>query len=97
MTNRGILQQTAKDLMNKDLFPKYALSYLKDPNMMQQALKEYEASPMKSFRCPECGITLNAPKTWVIQHCKIHHHEVKENESIATRINPYMEQFNVKI
>ena len=94
-----ILSQTAKDLMNKKLFPEYALSYLKDPQMLKAALIEWENSPTKSFRCPECGITINAPKSWIIQHVKIHHNakEKKENEISETRVNPYWEMNRIRI
>ena len=85
--------------MNKDLFPDYAKSYLTDPSMVKSALKEWDGSPCKSYRCPECGITINGPKTWIIQHVKTHHNktESKDNELKETKINPYWELNRIKI
>jgi len=94
----NILKKTAADLMNKNLFPDYALSYLKDESMLKSALIEWRNSPTKSFRCPDCGITINAPKTWIIQHVKIHHNKKqKDNEIRETRINPYWELNKIRI
>ena len=99
MQNSKIIFQTAQDLMRKNLMPKHTLSYLKDPNMLKAAITEFNNSQFKSWRCPECGITMNAPKSWLIQHVKIHHmtKERKENEIRDTRINPYRNVNRVNI
>lgn len=97
--NGSMIMQTASDLIKKDLFPKHALGYLKDPRMLESAIDEYNKFALSSFRCPDCGITMNAPKSWIIQHVKIHHmkKEAKENEIRDTKVNPYWEANRIKI
>ena len=99
MSDWSILRQTAKDLINKKAFPEYALSYLKDPSMMKSAMKEWNGSPFKSYRCPECNRTITGPKSWMIQHVKIHHNAMKQNENEIreTKVNPYWEMNRIRI
>jgi len=85
------LLKTAKDLTRKELVPKHTLSFFQDKKMLRAALSEYRRSPFKEFSCPECGINIQAPKTWVIQHVKYHHMKTdsKENEPKIGKVNPY--------
>lgn len=87
-----ILEQTKKDLINKKHFPKYAMQYLTDPQMLNAAIHNYVLEQVKQWQCPVCQITIKAPKQWMIQH--LHSHKVffkdrKENEVIEHKVNPY--------
>lgn len=97
--NSSMLFQTANDLKRKKLLPDYAMSYLSDPQMLYAAFTEYNKSGIKSWRCPECGITINGAKSWLIQHVKTHHNkkEKKDNEITDTRVNPYWYANRIKI
>jgi len=86
-----IINQTRKDLLRKGYFPKYAESYLTDPNMLKAAIYNYTMEPMKSYRCPRCAITIKCPREWIHQHIKMHdiNKEKRENEPRENSINPY--------
>ena len=88
---RNIINQTAKDLLSKELFPKYAESYLKDSKMLDAAVTNYQNQPFKSWVCPHCAIELFAPKPWIIQHLKTHTNrkETRENEAKISKVRPY--------
>lgn len=68
----GRVYQSAKDLMNKKLIPKYAWSYLKDPKMLLEAIDECFKSPFQEWTCPECIIRVYGPRKWIGFHLAIH-------------------------
>lgn len=89
--NSGLIYKTAEDLLNKNLVPQHTKAFFKDPNMLNAAIVNYTKSKIKEWNCPECGITIRAPKKWMIQHIKYHHmkKDSKDNEPEITKINPY--------
>ena len=64
--------QSAKDLLNKKLFPKYAEIYLTDPNMLEQAIEETFRGPFREWSCHECGMVVYGPKKWLHYHLGYH-------------------------
>lgn len=86
-----IINQTRKDLLNKNLMPQRAKRHLTDPNMLKAAIYNYSIEAVKSYRCPVCAITIKCPKEWMIQHTKLHHENrgLKDNEPHESKINPY--------
>lgn len=68
----GRVYASAKALMEKKLIPKYAWSYLTDPNMLKEATDETMKGPFREWSCPDCGITVFGPKKWIHLHLPIH-------------------------
>ncbi|MEE9215754.1 MAG: hypothetical protein V3U54_13445 [Thermodesulfobacteriota bacterium] len=68
----GRVCASAKALMYKKLIPKYAWSYLTDPNMLKEAIDETMKGPYREWSCPDCGITVFGPKKWIHLHLPIH-------------------------
>jgi len=64
--------QSAKDLVNKKLVPKYALMYFQQKIMLDQAISECFKSPFQEWTCPECMIRVYGPKKWIGFHLAIH-------------------------
>ena len=90
-TNREIIQQTAKDMLNKNVVNDHSKMYLKDPQMINQAVQAYSTELIKEYSCPECNLTIKCPKQWIVLHfqkcAKVHLR--KENEIIQSKVNPY--------
>jgi hypothetical protein len=90
-SNKQIIEQTAKDMLNKNLVYDQAKMYLKDPSMIKQAIKAYDTELIKEYSCPNCNLTIKCPKKWIILHfqkcSKVH--KRKENETIQSKVNPY--------
>ena len=87
-----ILKQTSQDLINKKLIPEYALTFLKDKNMLKAAAYNYAKEIIKSYGCPICGLTIKCPKKWIVQHIKIHERnplERKDGDVFESKLNPY--------
>ena len=76
--SRKVLQ-SAKDLMEKKLIPKYAWMYLQDPKMLGEAIDETMKGPFREWSCPKCAITVYGPKKWMHLHLG-HHGKFKERE-----------------
>jgi len=85
--------QSAADLYYSPHVPEYTKIYLKDSKMLKQGFREWQKQPFKAWSCPKCGITVNGPKTWLIQHekqcSKMYRRDGKENELIATDYKLY--------
>jgi hypothetical protein len=90
-TNEQIIKQTAKDMLRKNLINDQSKMFLKDPNMIKQAIKAYDTELIKEYSCPECGLTIKCPKKWIILHFQkcSQVHKRKENEIIQSKVNPY--------
>lgn len=91
-TNRAIIQQTAKDILNKNLVTEKDKLFLTDPNMINQAIHEYNTELIKEYSCPNCNLTIKCPKKWIILHhnqCKKVKDKMKENEMIKSNFKPY--------
>jgi hypothetical protein len=90
-TNEQIIKQTAKDMLNKNQVYDHAKMYLKDPNMLKQAVKSYSTELIKEYSCPNCNLTIKCPKKWIILHFQkcSSVHKRKENEIIQSKLNPY--------
>ena len=90
-TNRAIIQQTAKDILNKNLVTEKDKLYLTDPNMINQAIRAYDVELIKEYSCPNCNLTIKCPKKWIILHFQkcSQVHKRKENETIQSKVNPY--------
>ena len=88
---RSIINQTAKDLLSKDLFPEYTRGYLTDSKMLDAAAKDFQNQTFKSWVCPHCQIELFAPKSWIIQHLKTHTNKIhdRENEIKESKVRIY--------
>ncbi len=92
MHSTRVINQTKKDLLNKNFFRNESLSYLTDPNMLKAAIYNYSVEPIKTWGCPICQIAIKGPKAWMLQHIKNHEknpRERKENEVIENKVNPY--------
>jgi len=90
--NQKLLQQTAKDLINKNYLPeRFAYHLKKDPQIWQASMHNFFMEPFKEFFCPHCQISIKAPKEWVKQHIKTHFRDdsKKENEMLIAKVNPY--------
>jgi hypothetical protein len=91
-TNRAIIQQTAKDILNKNLVTEKDKLFLTDPNMIKQAIHAYDTELIKEYSCPNCNLTIKCPKKWIIlhhNHCKKVKDKQKMNEVIQTNFKPY--------
>ena len=90
-TNRQIINQTAKDMLNKNLVYDHAKMYLNDPHMINQAVKSYSTELIKEYSCPNCNLTIKCPKKWIMLHFQkcSQVHKRKENEIIQSKVNPY--------
>jgi len=64
--------QSAKDLLEKKQFPKYAEIYLKDKSMLINAIEETFKGPFREWSCHECGILVYGPKKWLHFHLGKH-------------------------
>jgi len=64
--------ESAKNLLDKKLFPKYAEIYLKDPQMVKTAIEETFRGPFREWSCHECGIVVFGPKSWLHFHLGLH-------------------------
>lgn len=64
--------ESAKNLLSKKLFPKYAESYLTDPHMLEAAIEETFRGPFREWSCHECGIVVYGPKRWLHFHLGYH-------------------------
>ena len=64
--------ESAKNLLNKKLFQKYAEIYLKDPIMLESAIEETFRGPFREWSCHECGIVVYGPKKWLHFHLGLH-------------------------
>jgi len=64
--------ESAKNLLNKKLFPKYAEQYLTDKLMLEQAIEETFRGPFREWSCHECGIIVYGPKKWLHFHLGYH-------------------------
>ncbi len=64
--------ESARNLLNKKLFPKYAEIFLKDKLMLETAIEECFRSPTQEWSCHECGIVVFGPKKWIHFHLSIH-------------------------
>ena len=64
-----------------------------DPKFMQASINNYPKEVFKEHICPDCMISIRAPKAWVIAHhkqCKgVYRDKAKENEPLTSRIHPY--------
>ncbi len=90
-TNEQIIKQTAKDMLRKNLVADHAKMYLKNPSMLNQAVKSYSTELIKEYSCPNCNLTIKCPKKWIILHFQkcSQVHKRKENEIIQSKVNPY--------
>jgi len=84
--------QSAKDLLEKKQFPKYAEQYLKDPLMLEQAIEETFRGPFREWSCHECGIMVYGPKKWLHFHLG-KHGRFKERENRGGEI--YQMKFGI--
>ena len=64
--------ESAKDLLNKKHFPKYAEQYLTDSSMLKSAIEETFRGPFREWSCHECGIIVYGPKKWLHFHLGKH-------------------------
>ena len=48
-TNEQIIKQTAKDMLRKNLINDQSKMFLKDPNMIKQAIKAYDTELIKEY------------------------------------------------
>ena len=91
-SNKQIIEQTAKDMLNKNLVYDQAKMYLKNPSMIKQAIKAYDTELIKEYSSPNCNLTIKCPKKWIIlhhNHCKKVKDKQKMNEVIQTNFKPY--------
>jgi len=77
--------ESAKNLLNKKLFPKYAEQYLTDPLMLKSAIEETFRGPFREWSCHECGIVVYGPKKWLHFHLG-YHGKFKKREGRAGEI-----------
>ena len=93
--NRAILQQTAKDLMNKKLVPFHTLANFMDPNAIDIATHNYMLEPIKEYTCPKCMLSIRCPRQWIREHHKMcvkahpYYEKRKDNEQLISSFHPY--------
>ena len=85
------LTELAKKIDNKGLFPEQSLGLLRSKQALREAALNSMLEPFSHHTCKECGILINVPRKWMIEHAKWHNtrKEMKENEYRFTTINPY--------
>ena len=91
-TNRAIIQQTAKDILRKNLVTEQDKLFLTDPRMLNQAIHAYDIELIKEYSCPNCNLTIKCPKKWIIlhhNHCRKVKEKQKEGGTIQTNFKPY--------
>ena len=86
LRTRAILQQTAKDLMNKKLVPHHTLANFMDPNAIDIATHNYIREPIKEYTCPKCMLTIRCPRQWIREHHKM-----------CEKTHPYFEKKKAKV
>ena len=91
---KEILQQTAKDLTRKNMVPHHTLSHfnLKDPQILNAAIVEYDKQKFKVIRCPACQRFIKGPMTWIHHHFKIcaKTHREHRGETITMDFKPHI-------
>lgn len=84
-----ILNQNAKDLINKKLIPDYTIGHF-DPQTLNTNFANWMISGVSNYKCKKCGIVIHGPKDWIVQHIKTHFKsEARENEEETVEVNPY--------
>ena len=88
--SKRIINQAAKDLLQKKLIPKYTEAYLRDPAMLAAAAANHAKNAVKSFVCTHCGLEVPT-KEMLKQHLKIHWNkrDRKENENPESKVRLY--------
>lgn len=90
----SVLRQTAKDLINKNLIPEQFKKTILQPQMMQAAVHNYIREDYREYSCPECHITLRAPRKWITEHHMMHVNKIRdknnrENEEVRSNFQVY--------
>jgi len=83
------LSTVKKDLVRKDLLPKYSQAQLFDPENLTSQLNAHFESGLQSMTCKQCHIEIRAPKSWMKEHVKTHsvNKERRDNEIIWHQVN----------
>jgi len=80
-----------RDLIRKNLVPKYSQYLMFDPQVLRTQLKAHIQTGITSYVCPRCQIEIKAPKQWMIEHIKTHKatQEIRENEIRWHKVRAY--------
>ena len=88
---RSIINQAAKDVIQKGLVPKYTHAYFKDKSMLEAAAQNLIKNGLnQKFVCSQCNLEFPT-KEMLKQHLKIHWNkgERRENENKQTKVRLY--------
>jgi len=90
LQSKKILEETARNLLRKNLVPQHTKGLFVSPQAMHAAIHNYIMEPIKEYTCPVCQITIKCPMEWIRAHHKTHFkRDFKENEQNISKIHPY--------